>query len=49
MDQVRNYTQHVGDAVHHIPFGSHDSPDRPGETEHYLRVELDRDRFLAWD
>ena len=39
----------MGDAVHHIPFGSHASPDRPGETEHYLKVELDRDTFLAWD
>lgn len=48
LDQVRNYTQHVGDAVHNIPFGSCAAPGLPNETEHYLRVELDRDKFLAW-
>ncbi|MCA1718277.1 MAG: hypothetical protein LC781_16135 [Actinobacteria bacterium] len=48
LDQVRNYTQHVGSAVHNIPFGSHAAPGRREETEHYLRVELDRDKFLAW-
>lgn len=48
LDQVRNYTQHVGDAVHSIPSGARAAPDDPQKTEHYLRVELDRDRFLAW-
>jgi hypothetical protein len=48
LDQVRNYTQHVGDAVHGTPFGERAAPGRPNETEHYLWVELDRDRFLAW-
>ena len=40
--------QHVGDAVHSIPSGARAAPDDPQKTEHYLRVELDRDRFLAW-
>ena len=48
LDQVHNYTQHVGSAVHNIPFGSHAAPGRCEETEHYLWVELDRDKFLAW-
>jgi hypothetical protein len=48
MDQVRNYTQHVGDAVHSTPVGSRVLPGHPQGEVHYLRVELDRDTFLAW-
>ncbi len=50
MDQVRNYTQHVGGAVHHLPMGARGAKGNPKakETEYYMTVELDRDKFLAW-
>lgn len=48
LDQVRNYTQHVGEAIESVTYGWK-ALDRQAQTsEPYLDVLFDRDRFLKW-
>ena len=48
LDQLRNYTQHVGEAIENVSINSEAVNPETREVKDYLRVELNRDRLLAW-
>jgi hypothetical protein len=48
LEQVRNYTQHVGEAIGHISYGWRVLDPKTRTEEAYLDISLDRDTFLEW-
>lgn len=48
LDQVRNYTQHVGSAVEHVSFGWKALDKEEKTSEPFLEASIDRDSLLAW-
>jgi len=48
LEQVRNYTQHVGEAIGHISYGWRALDPKTRTEEAYLDISFDRDTFLEW-
>ena len=48
LEQVRNYTQHVGEAIGHISFGWRALDPEARTEEPFLDIFFDRDRILEW-
>jgi hypothetical protein len=48
LEQVRNYTQHVGEAIGHISFGWRALDPETRTEESYLDIFFDRDTLLEW-
>jgi hypothetical protein len=48
LEQVRNYTQHVGEAIEHISYGWRALDPETRAEEAYLDIYFDRDRILEW-
>jgi hypothetical protein len=48
LEQARNYTQHVGEAIGHISYGWRVLDPETRTEEPYLDISFDRDRFLEW-
>jgi len=48
LEQVRNYTQHVGEAIGHISFGWRTLDPEAKTAEPFLDIYFDRDRILEW-
>lgn len=48
LDQVRNYTQHVGEAIDNVSFGWRALDKEKKTSEPYLEVSLSRESLLAW-
>jgi hypothetical protein len=48
LEQVRNYTQHVGEAIEHISYGWRALDLETRTEEPYLDIFFDRDRILEW-
>ncbi len=48
LEQARNYTQHVGEAIGHISYGWRALDPETRTSEPYLDVEFERDDFLEW-
>jgi hypothetical protein len=48
LEQVRNYTQHVGEAIEHISYGWRMLDPEARTAEPYLDILFDRDKILEW-
>ena len=48
LEQARNYTQHVGEAIEHISYGWRALDPETRSSEPYLDIEFARDKFLEW-
>ncbi len=48
LEQVRNYTQHVGEAIEHISYGWRALDPETRTEESYLDIFFDRDKSLEW-